>query len=121
MKVHFVTIRLRGFSCIDSLLHWFGDGIPKYLPLEGGEGFQYVFCLKHSPQEIMRICDELGCEILGLWEREDRFISRVFKTVEVDDREYSSDYAVSISYDPSRPYYRLEPLDRKFEGNNTNI
>lgn len=107
MKVHFVTIRLGELSCIDSLLARFGVG-PRCLPLEGGEGFQYVFCLKHSPQEIMRICDELGCEILGLWEREDRFISRVFKEVEVDDREYSSDYAVSISYDPGRPYYRLE-------------
>lgn len=120
MKVHFVTIRLREVGCIDSLLDWFGDG-PRCLLLEGGEGFQYVFCLKHSPQEIIRICDELGCEILGLWERDARFISRVFKAVEVNDEEYNSDYAVSISYDPSRPYYKLEPLASKFEGNNTNI
>lgn len=115
MKVHFVTIRLGELGCIDSLLDRFGAG-PRCLPLEGGEGLQYIFCLKHSPEEIMRICDEFGCEILGLWEREDRFISRVFRGVEVDDGSYSSDYAVALSYDPGQPYYGLKPLARKFEG-----
>ena len=112
MKVHFVTIRLGEFSSVDLLLDRLGAGIPKCLPLEGGEGFQYVFCLKQSPEEIMRICDEVGCEILGLLERSDRFISRVFKEVEVDDAAYSSDYTVTISYDPSRPYYGLMSLDK---------
>jgi hypothetical protein len=108
MKVHFVTIRLGEDDSIDSLLDRFEDGIPKCLPLEGGDGIQYVFCLKYSPEEIMRICDEVDCEVLGLWERSEMFISRVLKEVAIDDAAYNSEYAVTISYDPMRPYYGLE-------------
>lgn len=85
-------------SSIEVLCKEFGENIPQCLPLEGGEGINYLFCVNMDKQKIKEICKKHNFEING------EFFNRAFTEVEVNDNTYNNNYYATISYDGTNHY-----------------
>jgi hypothetical protein len=93
MLVNFFSVRWTNeSSSIDELYDSFGENIPKYLPLEGGTGVNYLFCVKGCAKDIFEICKNHKYKVNGFCLEEDEFDDYSFKKIEVDDDKYNNNY-----------------------------
>ena len=85
-------------SSIELLYAEFGNNIPLYLLLEGGQGLNYLFCLHMDKQKIEEICEKHKYEINGSW------YGNGFIEVEISDDLYNNNYQAMISYSNGANY-----------------
>jgi hypothetical protein len=99
MSVYFFSVRKYDESSpIQILWNAFGSNIPYYLPLEGGTGINYLFCIKNTKEVIVDTCN-----------KHKYIINSGLTNVEIVDSMYNNMYTATISYtDPS--YYVLKKL-----------
>jgi hypothetical protein len=91
-----VQIPVGSSTNIDTVHREFGDNIPKYLPLDGGNynGPQYLFCV-NKKIDIIGICKKHGALIKGA------------ELLEIDDKEYNNKYTIYPVYFVKDKSYEL--------------
>ena len=103
---------LNNSTDIKVLYNEFGNDVPKYSPLEGGDylGPEYLCCVD-ATIDIKSICDKYG------------YIIRRSYNMNIDPLQYNSKYKIYINYSSSNIYaegysviksehpYKLEPID----------
>lgn len=99
MRVSFVTVKQKeNATSIKELCKDFSKDMPHPLPLEGGQGINYVVCIPITDKnEIKRICNKNNYTVSKF-----SIISS-----EVDDNTFNSSYSISIRYFED-PMYTLE-------------
>ena len=110
MNVYFFYVRTppNGES-VKQLAECFGQNNPRYTPLEGGIGMNYLFCLNNDIDTIISVCATNGCELPDLEENIPIFRRRAFIQVSVDPQKYNSWHRAVLKYF-SNTHYELEPV-----------
>lgn len=99
MLVAFFSVRATNESTpIEALAMEFFNA-PRYLPLEGGTGMNYLFCVNIADRRhVDAICKRHNYEV-----------STSYTFLEVNDNQYSPQYQAAIRYGPGDPYV-LDPI-----------
>ena len=99
MLVSFVTVKQKENALpIKELCREFSRDMPRPLPLEGGQGINYVICLPiTNKNDIEGICNK------------NKYTITEFKELEVDLSHYNSNYNVGMKYFED-PMYVLENI-----------
>lgn len=81
---------------IEDIYSEFGDNIPKYLPLEGGDynGSLYLFCVDKKI-DIIGICKKYGA------------LFKSAELLEIDSDKYNNRYTIYQSYSSKDKNYEL--------------
>ena len=82
---------------INELYKSFGENIPMYLPLEGGTGINYLFCVKGDTKNIFEICRNHYYDVNGCFDS-DEFDDYAFKKIEIEDEKYNQNYYPCPTY-----------------------
>lgn len=97
MSAYFFSVRKHNESSpIQELWNAFGNNLPRYMPLEGGTGINYLFCIKNTEDVIVDTC-----------KKHKYTINHGLTKAEIDDGMYNNMHTVGISYTGSS-YYVLE-------------
>jgi hypothetical protein len=84
MKAYFFSVRQQYDSDHIDVLYESLGSIPKYLPLEGGTGINYLFCVSREIEQIKQICENHKYKVNG------------FTEVVIQDEKYNNLHKVSI-------------------------
>lgn len=99
MLVNFFTVRWSNKSApIDELSNNFGQNIPKYLPLEGGTGVNYLFCVSGNSKDLFEICKKYNYKVNGFGLEDNEFDDYSFKKINIDDDKYNNNYYACPTY-----------------------
>ena len=110
MLVNFFTVKHTPASCaVDELYKKFGPNTPQYLPLEGGSGLNYLFCVNSDIDTLVKIVDENGYKVNGT--------CMPFTQLMVDDAMYNSKHMASISYGKGASYVLCLDESKRFTAN----
>lgn len=88
---------------VSTIYKAFGENIPRYLPLEGGDmkGLEYLFCVDKNVN-VMEICKKYNYKCKD-W---------AIKEYELEEEKFNRDYQIYSSfYSHQKPYYleKYEP------------
>lgn len=121
MIVNFFSVRVTVKSSnINELHKSFGVNIPMYLPLEGGSGINYLFCVSSDINNIIKICELHNYKINNFVSKEDepelsddlinKMNNYAFTKKDIQYELYNNNYHVTISY-CNNENYLLEKND----------
>lgn len=98
MIVNFFSVRQNeNLSNIKDLYKSFGENIPLYLPLEGGSGINYLFCVVGNTKDLFEICKSHHYDVNGCFDS-DEFDDYAFKKIEIEDEKYNPNYYACPTY-----------------------
>ena len=107
MLVNFFTVRKTANSSpIDEMCEMFGNNIPKYIEIEGGESATYLFCVNSDDSSIIDVCNQYKYELIGRTFDETRKIwhNLCFTLTEIPKGTYNSNHQASSSSPGKNPY-----------------
>lgn len=104
MIVNFFSVKATNKSHnINILFNDFGANIPRYLPLEGGSGLNYLFCVAGDSNILAELVHNNGYQLNGLYGTTDNHIA--FTQLVVDDDMYNREYQAGIQYFSEGGYF----------------